>query len=175
MTKDLSLQKKSNSAYIALGSNLSNPINQIKNAFLALRDINQTTVVAESSLYRTAPVGYDVIQIKQIPDFINAVAKVSTELTSLELLDAILTIENSFGRERPFANAPRILDLDLLLYDDETMQTEKLTLPHPRMFERGFVLLPLAEIAPGLTIKNHGKVADLAKECANQGVERIKN
>lgn len=175
MTKDLSAQEKSNSAYIALGSNLSNPIKQVHAAFFALQGINKTTVLAQSSLYRTAPVGYGANQLEQIPDFINAVAKVSTELTSLELLDAILSIENSFGRERPFANAPRILDLDLLLYDDEVMQSEKLSLPHPRMFERGFVLLPLAEIAPDLMIKNYGKVADLAQKCANQGVERIKN
>ncbi len=174
MTKDLSVQKKTNSAYIALGSNLSNPINQVRMAFVALKGINKTTVLAQSSLFRTAPVGYDANQLEQIPDFINAVAKVSTELTPLALLDAILSIENSFGRERPFANAPRILDLDLLLYDDEVMQSEKLTLPHPRMFERGFVLLPLAEIAPNLMIKNHGKVADLVQKCTNQGVEKIK-
>ncbi len=175
MTKNSSIQKKTNSAFIALGSNLNNPVNQLKAAFLALKGINKTTVLAQSSLYGTAPIGYTTNQLEQIPDFINAVAKVSTNLTPLALLDAILSIENSFGRERPFANAPRILDLDLLLYDDKVMKTERLTLPHPRMFERGFVLLPLAEIAPDLMIKNHGLVADLAQRCAHQGVERIKN
>lgn len=175
MTKDSSIQEKANNAFIALGSNLNNPVNQLQAAFLALNSINKTTVLMQSSLYRTAPVGYTANQLAQIPDFINAVAKVSTHLTPLVLLDAILSIENSFGRVRPFANAPRILDLDLLLYDNEELQTERLTLPHPRMFERGFVLLPLVEIAPDLIIKNHGKVADLAQKCAHQGVERIKN
>ncbi len=175
MTKDLPAQTKPNIAYIALGSNLNNPINQIRTAFLALKGINKTAVLAQSSLYRTAPVGYDANQLKQVPDFINAVAKVSTELTPLELLEAILTIENNFGRERPFANAPRILDMDLLLYSDTIMQSQKLTIPHPRMFERGFVLLPLAEIAPDLMIAHYGRATDLAQKCANQGVEIIKN
>lgn len=175
MIEDLSVKKKSNIAYIALGSNLSNPISQIQAAFFALKGINKTTVLVKSSLYRTTPVGYDVNQLKKVPDFINAVAKVSTELMPIELLDAILNIENNFGRKRPFANAPRILDLDLLLYDDKVMQSERLILPHPRMFERGFVLLPLAEIAPNLMIKDHGKVADLAKKCAGTGVDRIKS
>ena len=160
-------------AFIALGSNLNNPTSQVHAAFLALNHLSHTKVIAQSSLYRTSPIGYDANQLKQVPDFINAVAKVSTELTPVALLDAILAIENTFGRERPFANAPRILDLDLLLYDDEIMHTEKLTLPHPRMFQRGFVMLPLAEIAPSLVIENHGKVAELAQKCLNQGVDKI--
>ncbi len=160
-------------AFIALGSNLNDPVKQINDALLALNHIDKTKLVAQSSLYRTAPVGYAANQLQQVPDFINAVAKVSTQLAPLALLDAILALENSFGRERPFANAPRILDLDLLLYDDEIMQSEILTLPHPRMFQRGFVMLPLLEIAANLEIKQHGKVADLAQRCLNQGVIKI--
>ena len=160
-------------AFIALGSNLNDPVKQVSAALLALNSIDKTKLIKQSSLYITAPVGYEASQIKQVPDFINAVAKVSTQLTPLALLEAILALENSFGRERPFANAPRVLDLDLLLYDDETIQSKVLTLPHPRMLTRGFVMLPLAEIAADLEIKQHGKVADLAKKCLNQGVIKI--
>jgi len=121
-----------------------------------------------SSLYRTAPVGYD-----NQPDFINAVAEITTDLAPLLLLRSLLALETAHGRERPFPNAPRVLDLDLLLYDDLSMHTPELTLPHPRMHSRGFVLLPLAEIAPALHIPGQGRVDDLATSCLNQGVEKI--
>lgn len=155
-------------AFIALGSNLQQPHLQVQRAFIELAELPETTLVKHSSLYKSAPVGYD-----NQPDFINAAAEVDTGLTPLELLRALLKLENSHGRERPFPNAPRVLDCDLLLYDDISMNTTELTLPHPRMLERGFVLLPLAEIAPDLLIANHGKVADLAKACLNQDVERV--
>ena len=155
-------------AFIALGSNLQNPEVQVKNALLAIERLPNTKLVKASSLYKTAPVGY----LDQ-PDFINAVAEVCTELSPLELLDVILNIETEAGRERPFANAPRVLDCDLLLYDDVKLVTEKLTLPHPRMFERGFVLLPLAEIAPDLVLLNGESVVKLAKNYKNQGVKKL--
>lgn len=155
-------------AFIALGSNLQQPQLQVQHAFTELAELPETTVVKCSSLYKSAPVGYD-----HQPDFINAAAEVNTGLSPVKLLRALLKLENSHGRERPFPNAPRVLDCDLLLYDDICMDTAELTLPHPRMHERGFVLLPLAEIAPDLLIANHGKVADLAKACAGQGVEKI--
>lgn len=152
-------------AYIALGSNLRDPVAEVTRAFTELDALPGTRLIRRSSLYRTAPVGYD-----NQPDFINAVAEVETSLTPLELLHAILQLENQHGRERPFPNAPRVLDLDLLLYDDVAMHTADLTLPHPRMHERGFVLLPLADIAPELEISGHGQVAGLAQCCADQGV-----
>jgi len=155
-------------AFIALGSNLQNPVSQVTRAFDGIAELPRTQLIRRSSLYRTAPVGYD-----NQPDFINAAAEVSTDLPALELLRALLALEASFGRERPFPNAPRVLDLDLLLYDDLVMQTPELTLPHPRMHERGFVLYPLAEIAPDEEIKGKGRIADLMSACADQGVERM--
>jgi 2-amino-4-hydroxy-6-hydroxymethyldihydropteridine diphosphokinase len=155
-------------AYVALGSNLQQPQVQVSQALKALGDLPQTRVTRRSSLYRTAPVGYD-----DQPDFINAVAEVETALAPIDLLRALLALEDRHGRERPFPNAPRILDLDLLLYDDVVMQTPELTLPHPRMQDRGFVMLPLAEIAPRLQIGPYGLASDLAAACADQGVQKI--
>lgn len=129
-------------AAIALGSNLDQPAQQLTLAVAALAELPQTVVGGVSRFYRTAPVGY-----ADQPDFVNAAAWVETQLSAEALLDALLTIEQRFGRVRTFANAPRVLDLDLLLYDDSVMLTEKLTLPHPRMHERLFVLMPLADIA----------------------------
>ena len=159
---------QSSRAFIALGSNLQDPEAQVKHALLALEKLPKTKLVKASSLYKTSPVGY----INQ-PDFINAVAEIRTELRPLELLDAILNIETVAGRERPFANAPRVLDCDLLLYDDIKMASEKLTLPHPRMFERGFVLLPLAEISPHLTSSNGESIVKLALLHQNQGIKKL--
>lgn len=155
-------------AFIALGSNLQDPATQVRKAFEELAALPGTQLLRKSSLYRSAPLGYD-----NQPDFINAAAEVTTSLTPLELLHALLALETRFGRERPFPNAPRILDLDLLLYDDLMMQTAELTLPHPRLHERAFVLLPLAEIAPDLAIPGKGRVADLAAACPEQSVEKL--
>lgn len=152
-------------AYIALGSNLRDPAAEVTRAFAELDTLDGTRVIKHSSLYRTAPVGYD-----NQPDFINAVAEVETSLEPIALLRAILNLENLHGRERPFPNAPRVLDLDLLMYDETVMHTPELTLPHPRMHERGFVLFPLAEIAPDLKIADYGTATDLARQCADQGV-----
>lgn len=165
-------------AYIALGSNLQDPILQVNNAFNRLDQLPKTNVVKASSLYLTEPLGYDPEQLKAIPDFINAVAEVSTDLSPIELLEAILGIENEAGRERPFANAPRILDCDLLLYDDVVMHTKQLTLPHPRMHLRSFVLLPLAEIAPDLTLPNlilpdGSNVVKIVQTYLNQGIKKL--
>ncbi len=157
----------SHRAFIALGSNLQNPAAQVERAFVELTTLPEVRIVRHSSLYRTAPVGYD-----NQPDFINAAAEITTTLQPLELLRALLALEAGFGRERPFPNAPRVLDLDLLLYDDQVMQTPELTLPHPRMHERGFVLFPLAEIAPDVVIPGKGRVADLLTQCPDQGIER---
>lgn len=164
-------------AYIALGSNLAGdldcPASQVIRALQSIDNIAKTKLIKQSSLYQSAPVGYDNIQLKTQPDFINAVAEISTQLTPEALLDALLHIESEAGRERPFANAPRVLDLDLLLYDDITMHTEKLTLPHPRMLERAFVLIPLAEISPNLTLRNHGSIVKLAQSVQTQGIKKL--
>ncbi|WP_020166653.1 MULTISPECIES: 2-amino-4-hydroxy-6-hydroxymethyldihydropteridine diphosphokinase [Methylotenera] len=155
-------------AYIALGSNLQNPILQIKQAFIALSQLTQSSLIQTSSLYQSEPVGYE-----NQPDFINATAEIRTTLSPIELMDALLAIENQAGRERPFANAPRVLDCDLLCYDNIEVLSQKLTLPHPRMHLRGFVLLPLAEIAPDLSIPNHGNVVKLAQKYLNQGIQKL--
>lgn len=131
-------------AYIALGANLGDAQRALRDAMDRLATLPGTTVGARSSLYRTAPVG------TMGPDFINAVAEVRTALTAPALLDALLSIETDAGRERPWPNAPRTLDLDLLLYGGASIDSPRLTVPHPRMNERAFVLVPLSEIAPAL-------------------------
>lgn len=158
----------SHRAYVALGSNLQDPEQQVLRAFEELNGLPQTRVVAKSALYRTTPVGYD-----NQPDFVNAAAEVSTELEPLALLRALLALETAHGRERPFPNAPRVLDLDLLFYDDLAMHDPELTLPHPRLHERGFVLFPLADIAPDLTVPGKGTVRALLEALPDQGVQRM--
>ncbi|MDZ4212622.1 MAG: 2-amino-4-hydroxy-6-hydroxymethyldihydropteridine diphosphokinase [Methylotenera sp.] len=153
-------------AFIALGSNLQDPIQQIKRAFDAIAQLPETTLLKQSSLYKTAPVGYD-----NQPDFINAVAQVETALTPEVLMRHLLAIETQFGRERPFPNAPRILDLDLLLYDALCMQSDLLTLPHPRMQSRGFVMLPLAEISADLVLPSGERVVELAKNFQQHDIQ----
>ncbi|HEX5539505.1 MAG TPA: 2-amino-4-hydroxy-6-hydroxymethyldihydropteridine diphosphokinase [Methylophilaceae bacterium] len=160
-------------AYIALGSNLQQPQQQVLQAFRELSQLPATRLVRQSSLYRTAPLDQHNRRHDEQPDFINAVAEIATEMPPLALLHAILAIEDRHGRERPFPNAPRVLDMDLLLYDNLQTHSVELTLPHPRMHERGFVLLPLAEIAPELAIPCRGNVAELAQACSAQGVVKI--
>ena len=156
-------------AFVALGANLGDPIITIKAAIAALDALPATTRTATSSLYRTAPVG-----LKNQPDFINAVVALETQLAPLALLEQLFAIEAAFGRQRSVRNAPRTLDLDLLLHGDTRQVTPTLTLPHPRMHERAFVLAPLAEIAPHVVIPGHGAVAQLFAACADQRIERIK-
>ena len=128
-------------AYIGLGSNLGDRVATLREAVRRLAGLGR--LVAVSSLYDTAPVGY----LEQ-PPFLNAVVALETELTPLMLLRELLAIERDLGRSRTFRNAPRTLDLDLLLIDDIMLESAELTLPHPRLHERAFVLVPLAEIAP---------------------------
>jgi 2-amino-4-hydroxy-6-hydroxymethyldihydropteridine diphosphokinase len=155
-------------AYVALGANLEDPVVQVRAGLVALATLPHTQLLVQSSLYRTAPVGY-----ADQPDFINAVAAVDTALSPRELLDALLAIELNHGRVRQFANAPRTLDLDVLLYDDVAVNETGLTIPHPRMHERAFVLAPLAEIAPLCEIPGHGLVKDLLRGLDTQGVTRL--
>ncbi|HEX2566119.1 MAG TPA: 2-amino-4-hydroxy-6-hydroxymethyldihydropteridine diphosphokinase [Burkholderiales bacterium] len=155
-------------AYVGLGANLGDAQGTIRQAMDQLDALPNTRIAARSPLYRSAPVGYAAQ-----PDFVNAVAEVRTSLAAGELLAALIEIEERHGRERSFANAPRTLDLDLLLYGDEMMQSARLTLPHPRMHERAFVLKPLLDLAPGIAIPGHGPAAELLARCAAQKIERM--
>ncbi|GAO35303.1 2-amino-4-hydroxy-6-hydroxymethyldihydropteridine pyrophosphokinase [Sulfuricella sp. T08] len=155
-------------AFIGLGSNLSDPGAHILKAFAELGNLPQTRLLSCSSLYRSEPVGY-----ADQPDFINAVAEIATALAPHALLEVLLDMEHRHGRVREFRNAPRILDLDILLYDDLTCHEHGLTLPHPRMHERAFVLQPLHEIAPSRIIGGHGSVGECLEKCAGQRVERM--
>lgn len=150
-------------AFIGLGSNLSQPEQQILTGFSELAALPGTLVTARSRLYRSTPVGYAAQ-----PDFVNAVARLVTKLEPEVLLDALLSIENRHGRRREFPNAPRTLDLDLLLFDDRCLLSERLALPHPRMGDRAFVLRPLADIAPDLRIPGLGPLSQLLAQCADQ-------
>jgi 2-amino-4-hydroxy-6-hydroxymethyldihydropteridine diphosphokinase len=137
-------------AYIGIGSNLDEPRRQVLEAFTELDRVPHTRVVKKSSLYRSAPMGH-----ADQPDFINAVAQLETGLPAERLLAELQAVEQRHGRRRSFPNAPRTLDLDILLFGNATMQSDVLTIPHPRMHERAFVLKPLLEIAPELPIEKH--------------------
>jgi len=147
-------------AYVGIGSNLQDPRAQVLQAFTELDRLPHTRVVKKSSLYRSAPIGH-----AEQPEFINAVAQIETGLPAERLLAELQEVEARQGRKRSFPNAPRTLDLDVLLYGNGEIRSATLTVPHPRMHERAFVLKPLLEIAPGLRF-------DL-QACANQKVERI--
>jgi 2-amino-4-hydroxy-6-hydroxymethyldihydropteridine diphosphokinase len=156
-------------AFIGIGANLGNPETSVRHALAAIASVPDTRMVMSSSLYRTAPVGY----LDQ-PDFVNAVAEIETHLDPFALLDQLLLIEAQFGRERGTRNAPRTLDLDLLLHGDRRLNSPRLTLPHPRMAERAFVLVPLAEIAPDAVVGNLGTAAHLLHSISNSGVKFLR-
>lgn len=155
-------------AYVALGANLGDAEGSLRAVMRELAAHPHMRLLKSSSLYRTAPVG-----LKDQPDFINAAIALETELEAQALLNELFSIEQRFGRQRSIPNAPRTLDLDLLLYGEETSNDSTLTLPHPRMHERAFVLAPLAEIAPGLNIPGQGRVVDLLASCADQQIQRM--
>ncbi len=155
-------------ATLGLGANLDDPAAQVNAAIAELDRLPGTRLVARSSLVASSPVGY----VDQ-PDFINAVAQVETALAPRALLNALLELEQRHGRVRSFHNAPRTLDLDLLLYGDARFHEDGLTLPHPRMTERAFVLLPLLEIAPHIVIPGLGRAADYLAACSSQRVQPL--
>ncbi|MBS1143257.1 MAG: 7,8-Dihydro-6-hydroxymethylpterin-pyrophosphokinase [Proteobacteria bacterium] len=157
-----------NTAYVALGANLGDPAATVRAAFAALANLPDSRVAHSSSLYRTAPVG-----LTDQPEFVNAVAELQTSLAPEALLDALFEIEQRFGRIRAEKNGPRTLDLDLLLYGDQFIDLPRLTLPHPRLHLRAFVLCPLAEIAPQLALPGRGTVAAWLPAVANQGIVRL--
>jgi 2-amino-4-hydroxy-6-hydroxymethyldihydropteridine diphosphokinase len=154
-------------AFVGLGANLGEPGRAIAGAIRAIAALPGTRLVAVSSLYRSAPVD------AAGPDFLNAVAQISTSLEPLALLRELQAIEQGEGRERPYRNAPRTLDLDLLLYDDLVLAGPVLELPHPRMHSRAFVLRPLAELDPTLRIPGRDALDILLRECSGQRIEVV--
>lgn len=151
-------------AYVALGSNLDAPRAQVEHAFEALARLPRTTLHSRSRLYRTPPWGF----VDQ-PDFVNAAARLETALSPRELLDVLLSVEQQAGRVRGPANGPRTLDLDLLLHGAAAINEAGLVIPHPRLHQRAFVLLPLADLAPELDIPGQGRVSDLLSRVDTQG------
>jgi len=156
-------------AYIAIGANLGQAQRSVQQAMQALGQLPLTRLLACSSLYRSAPMASDLSQPTSAtgPDYINAVAAIATGLTAPDLLLHLQALELADGRERPYPDAPRTLDLDILLYGDAQINTAPLVIPHPRMMQRAFVLVPLAEIAPELV-----PAAQLAA-VAHQAIEKL--
>lgn len=157
-------------AWIGLGANLGDPAQAIRRAFDALASLEDTRLVATSRLYRTPAWG-----VTAQPDFVNAVAHLSTRLTPRALLERLLEIERNAGRDRRDAPrwGPRALDLDLLLHGDATSDAPDLTLPHPHLHERAFVLVPMAELAPALVVPGHGRVDALLGGMATADIQAL--
>ncbi len=156
-------------AWIGLGANLGDAEDSLRRAVAALVRLPQSRLVAVSSVYRTAPID------STGPDYLNAVAAIDTELDPKALLVALQAIEQAHGRERPYRNAPRTLDLDLLLHGDVQMDTAELTLPHPRLHQRAFVLRPLLELDPALCDPQGRPLAAYLSAVADQGIERTEH
>jgi 2-amino-4-hydroxy-6-hydroxymethyldihydropteridine diphosphokinase len=154
-------------AYVGIGANLGDARAAVADALVRLAVADGVTVQAASSVYRTAPID------SSGPDYLNAVACVDTTLAAPDLLAALHAIEQAHGRERPYRNAPRTLDLDILLYGDAVIDTPSLQVPHPRMLARAFVLVPLLEIAPDVVVPGHGAAAHHLAAVADQAIVRI--
>ncbi|WP_260259893.1 2-amino-4-hydroxy-6-hydroxymethyldihydropteridine diphosphokinase [Vibrio intestinalis] len=153
-------------AYIAIGSNLADPVSQANDAIEALKTLPRSEFLAASQLYSSTPMGP-----QNQPDYINAVAAIKTELTPLELLDCTQAIELEQGRVRKDERwGPRTLDLDIILYGNEVMDSERLTIPHYGMREREFVLYPLAEIAPNLQLPDGTELQQLLTQVDRNGL-----
>ena len=157
-------------AWVGLGANLGRPRQTLRQALLALQALPHTRLIAVSPAYWTPPWGEP-----DQPEFLNAVAGLNTQLEPLELLRALLAIETGLGRKRDGARwGPRELDLDLLLVDDQVIEAPELTLPHPRLHQRAFVLLPLADLAPDLEVPGHGPVAELLEALPDDELDGIR-
>ena len=152
-------------AYIGIGANLGDASANVDDAFARLAALGR--MVAQSSKYRSAPID------SSGDDYVNAVACIDTALAAPALLDGLHAIELAHGRERPYRNAPRTLDLDILLYGDERIDLPHLHIPHPRMLDRAFVLLPLLEIAPGVEIPGRGAARSYLAGVEAQIIERM--
>ena len=155
--------------FIALGSNLDNPKEQVKQGILSIKNIKGVRILCESYLYETPPVG-----ILDQPNFINAAIKIDSNLSPYELLNKLLKIENLAGRIRIDKNGPRTLDLDILLFDNLILNDKNLIIPHPRMHERLFVLLPLKDIDENVVIPNQGSIKHIIEGIAPENINRIK-
>ena len=153
-------------AYIALGANLGNAAQTVREAIRAIDDLPHLQVIQQSSLYKTAALE-SLAGAPKSPDYINAVIEIICHKPATLLLEQLQKIEQKAGRNRPYLNAPRTLDLDILLYGDAQIQTDTLTVPHPRMWQRAFVLVPLAEIAPQLVS------AERLEGVRGQGIELV--
>lgn len=154
--------------YIGLGSNLAEPEKQLRSALEAMDTIPATRLLRSSSFYRSAPVGPG-----EQPDYINAVAELETELAPLALLDRLQAIEAAHGRERSIRWGARTLDLDILLFGREQIDVPRLQVPHPRMAERNFVLLPLAELEPELQLPSGESIQALLQRCPQNRLDKI--
>lgn len=157
-----------NKTFIALGSNLQNPLQQIKVAISELQKLADTTLIKTSSLYKSTPMG----PLDQ-PDFINAVVEINTTLSAMALLAQLQNIENLHGRARIQHWGPRTLDLDLLLYGAEIIASAELIIPHPGITTRAFVLCPLMEIAPALILPTGEAVCELVARCERVGIQIV--
>ncbi|MGV2864704.1 2-amino-4-hydroxy-6-hydroxymethyldihydropteridine diphosphokinase [Achromobacter sp. AGC39] len=153
-------------AYIGLGANLGDSAATLRRVLAQLQATDGIDAVTASPFYRSAPVDATG------PDFVNAVAALDTRLPPLALLDALQALENQHGRLRPYKNAPRTLDLDLLTYDDQQLDHQRLILPHPRMHQRAFVLLPLQDLAPDMQV-NGRPISTWIAETQDQAIERL--
>lgn len=154
-------------AYVGLGSNLSDPENQIRSALVTLKSVETFAVKNVSSLYFSRPMGP-----QDQPDYMNAVISVETDLTALELLDELQKIENQAGRIRKDNRwGPRILDLDIILFGNDVINNDRLTVPHYGMKEREFVLLPLQEIAPDLILPDNSSIQALSEKISSNGLK----
>ena len=154
-------------AYIGLGANLGDPQTSVERAIAALNSIPHTSVTAQSSLFCTAPIDATG------DDYVNAVAQIATTLPAIDLLAALQQVENAAGRQRPYPNAPRVLDLDLLLYGTEIIRSATLTVPHPRLTERAFTLIPLLQIDALIHIPGRGPAHDFVAGIAGQSIRKI--
>ena len=154
-------------AYVGIGANLGAARERVRTAIADCAALAQTRLLASSSLYRSAPVDAGG------PDYVNAVVRLATRLEPAQLLHALQQVEARHGRERPWRNAPRTLDLDLLLFGDRAIDSAKLVVPHPRLHLRAFVLQPLAELDATLAIAGRGSVHELIDRVADQRIERI--
>jgi 2-amino-4-hydroxy-6-hydroxymethyldihydropteridine diphosphokinase len=154
-------------AYIGIGANLGDARANVADALGRLASLPASRLLRQSAQYRSAPID------SSGDDYINAVACIDTGLSAPDLLAALHAIELAHGRERPYRNAPRTLDLDLLLYGDERIDLPTLQVPHPRMAERAFVLAPLLEIAPDIVIPGRGPAQQFVPAVAGQGISKI--
>ncbi|GMR16511.1 MAG: 2-amino-4-hydroxy-6-hydroxymethyldihydropteridine diphosphokinase [Gammaproteobacteria bacterium] len=158
-----------NRVFIGLGSNLDKPLSQIKKAVEQLKQLKSLNFINISNLYSSAPMGP-----QDQPDYINAVVEVSTSLAAEQLLDELQEIENKQGRVRSQHWGARTLDLDILLYGEEVINTERLTVPHSGISERNFVLYPLSDLVePDFEIPTSGKISELVTACPMTGIKRL--